>query len=295
MLNSAWVDRRVKWIFTLPAVAFVVVMMVFPVVYTLRLSFTEWSGGARGPLWVGISNYVTLLFHDSRFIDAVWRTIVFTVGAVALELVIGLGIALLLNRPFRGQKIVRTVILIPLVATPVAIGMAWLLILEPTIGFANEFLSWLHLPPQPWLASESQALWTVMLVDVWQWTPMITLIALAGLGTIPEEPLEAAMVDGANAWRRFRSITLPLLAPTLVGAVLLRSIDALKTFDILYTMTQGGPGYATETLNVYAYVQGFQYFQFGMVSALLVLFFILVLAVSMVTAKARDRWGENLA
>jgi multiple sugar transport system permease protein len=289
---SRWANRNIKWLFILPAALFVLIMMIFPIIYTVGLSFTKWSGSATQPAQgVGISNYTDLLFSDTRFHDALVRTFVFTIGAVFIELLLGVAIALLLRDTFRGQNIVKTLILLPMVATPVAMGMAWLLMFEPTIGFANYFLQLLHLPPQQWLASTEQALPSLMIVDIWEWTPMIALIALAGLATLPDEPLEAARVDGASAFQRFWHITLPLLAPTLVIATLLRAIDALKTFDIIYTMTQGGPGFATETLNIYSYQQGFQYFQMGYGSSLLVIFFAIVLGVSLLLAQVRNRWG----
>jgi multiple sugar transport system permease protein len=295
MTLSTWANRHIKWLFILPAAIFVGLMMIFPVLYTARLSFYKWSMSATQPAtWVGLDNYTTLLTADPRFTAAFVRTFQFTIGAVGIELVLGVAIALLLRTNFRGQNIVKTLILLPMVATPVAMGMAWLLMFEPTIGFANYALRLLNLPPQSFLASTDQALPSLMFVDIWEWTPMIALIALAGLATLPDEPLEAARVDGANAAQRFVRITLPLLAPTLVVATLLRAIDALKTFDIIYTMTQGGPGFATETLNIYSYQQGFGYFQFGMASALLVVFFMIVLGVSLLFTLVRNRWGSAL-
>jgi len=144
----------------------------------------------------------------------------------------------------------------------------------------NYFLRMLGLPQGLWLASPAQALGSLILVDVWQWTPMITLIVLAGLAALPSEPYEAALVDGASTLQSIRLITLPLLQPTILAAMTLRAIDAFKTYDIIYTMTQGGPGYATETLNIYSFVLGFQYFQMGKASALLIIFFALTLGLA---------------
>jgi len=284
-------DRRLKWLFVSPATLFVVLAMVFPIAYTVRLSFQSWSGSlTREPRWVGLDNYRYLL-ADDRFVDAMVRTIVFTAGAATAELALGLAIALLLRRPFLGRGLVRTVILLPLLATPVAIGMAWLLMLNPSVGAVNNLLDGLGIPPQPWLSSTRSALPTLMLIDVWQWTPMMTLLCLAGLATLPADTYEAAAVDGANAWQRFRSITVPLLGPTMTAAVLLRSIDALKTFDVIYAMTGGGPVYQSETLNIYGYLTGFEQFQFGRASAIVVCFFLLVLLFSIVLAKLNTRWG----
>lgn len=283
-------------LFILPAVAFIGAMLLFPIAYTVWLSLHEWSGSAvQGPRWVGLANYAGLLTSDPRFASAVARTFVFTLVAVPVELVLGLGVALLIHEKFRGQHLVKALILLPMVATPVAIGMAWLLILEPNIGPLNALLRGLGLPPQPFLGSGDQALLCLIAVDVWQWTPMMALILVAGLATLPGEPFEAARVDGANAWQRFFHLTLPLLVPTVIAAMLLRSIEALKTFDIIYTMTRGGSDYSSETMNIYAYVQSFEYFSLGKASSLLTVFFAIVLGVSLVFIEVRKRWGQAAA
>jgi multiple sugar transport system permease protein len=290
-----WFSNNIKIVFILPSIIFVLLMMVFPIVYTVWLSLTEWSGSAKQePRFVGISNYVNLFTTDTRFVGAVIRTFAFTIAAVGLELLFGLGIALLMWGKFRGQNIIRTLILLPMVSTPVAIGMAWLLLYEPSIGFINSVLRFFKLPPQPWLGSEQQALWSLAAVDIWQWTPMMVLIILAGLTVLPEEPFEAAIVDGATAFQRFRHLTLPLMVPTIIVAILLRSIDCLKTFDIIFAMTRGGPGFATETLNTYTYVQSFEYFRLGQASSLLVVFFVIVLLVSLFFIQLRNRWGKAI-
>jgi multiple sugar transport system permease protein len=283
-VNMRW--RRLSFI--LPAVLFIVVMMAFPLAYNAWLSFHDWTGSAvRAPTPVGAANYTQLFTADDRFYPAVQRTLLFTIIAVSVELGLGLAIALLLRGAFPGQAVIKTLILLPMVATPVAVGMAWLLMLEPNIGIFNAALRAIGLPRQPFLGSQDQALWVLMAVDIWQWTPMMAMITLAGLLSLPSDPYEAALVDGATDWQRFIYITLPLLVPTLLTALLLRSIEALKTFDIIYTMTRGGPGFATETLNTLAYVQAFEYFRLGRASALLVVFFALVLGVSVIFLQIR--------
>jgi multiple sugar transport system permease protein len=282
--------------FVLPALLFIGAMMLFPVGYTTWLSFHDWSGSAvKPPQWVGLANYADLLGQDPRFGWAVLRTFGFTLLAVPVELALGLAIALLIQPKFRGQHLAKTLILLPMVATPVAIGMAWLLILEPSVGPLNAALRAMGLPPQPFLGSGTQALLCLVVVDVWQWTPMMALILVAGLATLPNEPFEAARVDGASAWQRFVHLTLPLLAPTLMAALLLRSIEALKTFDIIYTMTRGGSDYSSETMNIYGYVQSFEYFSLGKASSLLVVFFAIVLGVSLAFIDLRKRFGGTAA
>ncbi|MFD0589211.1 carbohydrate ABC transporter permease [Paenibacillus sp. GCM10027627] len=288
-MATNWFDRNLKWIYTLPAVLFVLLMMVFPILYTVRISFFEWSmSAASPPKWVGLANYITLLTEE-RFWKSVQSTFTFTLGAIIIETFLGVAIALLLFRNFRGKNVAKTIFLLPMVATPVAMGLVWLLIYEPTIGAANTFLKGIGLDPQLWIASPTQALPSLILIDVWQWTPMISLIVMAGLSTLPSEPYEAADVDGASKWQKLIHITLPMLKQTIIVAVMLRLIDVLKTFDIIYATTQGGPNNVSETLNIYGYTLGFQYFKLGTASSLLVLFFALVMGATLLMIWIRKR------
>jgi multiple sugar transport system permease protein len=216
---------------------------------------------------------------------------VFTVAAVALELVLGLALAMLLRRPFRGMRWMRTILMIPLLATPVAVGVLWLLILDPTVGIANALLGLVGIPPQPFLGSVAQSLPMLVLIDVWQWTPMMTLLLLAGLTTLPDEPEEAALVDGATAWQRFRLVTLPMLGTTIATALVLRSVDALKTFDLIYATkgAGGGSSHEAETLNVYAYGITFDYSEYGLAAAVLVLFTALIIGIVIVLRARTDK------
>lgn len=277
---SRWANKNRKWVFAAPSMIFVALLIAFPVGWTLYLSLTDASGSVRAESdFIGLENYGSVLTDFDRFWPAVGRTVYFTGGALILEMVLGMIIALLLWRPFRGEKWVRIAILLPLVATPVAVGMMWRLILEPNIGFANQALAWFGIPAQPWLSGQSTALTTLMLIDVWQWTPMVVLILLAGLTSLSDEPDEAARMDGANAWQRFWFVTLPLIRVTVITAVLLRGIDALKTFDILYATKGKGGGsfHEVETLNVYAYGLSFDYNEYGLSSTVLIIFFMLII------------------
>lgn len=288
-MRTNWFDRNLKWIYTLPAVLFVLLMMVFPILYTVRISFYEWSMSAKTPpKWVGLDNYIALI-TDGRFWDRVQQTFVFTFGALIVQTVLGVAIAVLLHRNFFGKNLVKTLFLLPMVATPVAMGLVWMLIYEPSIGAANMLLKLIGLEPQQWIASPTQVMPSLILIDVWQWTPMIALIVMAGLATLPTEPYEAADVDGASSWQKFYYVTLPLLRPTIVVAVMLRLIDVLKTFDIIYATTQGGPNMKSETLNIYGYTLGFQYFKLGMASSLLVIFFAIVMGFTLLMIYVRKR------
>lgn len=278
MSISHYVERNLRWIFPLPAALFVAVLMIFPIIFTVGLSLNDWnmlSGGKIG--FVGLGNYAEMLANN-RFWTATLRTIYFTLLAVGTETVLGVAVALILDRDFRGRGVAKLLLLLPMVTTPVAIGLAWTLFYEPTIGLANVVLRFLGLPPSTWIASKTLVIPSLAVVDVWQWTPMIALIVMAGLASLPQEPFESAKVDGANAYQRFRHIMLPLLSPTIVVAVILRGIEGLKTFDIIYVMTAGGPGQASETLNIYAYNLSFNYFRFGAASSTLIALFFIVLA-----------------
>ncbi|GAC1556075.1 MAG: sugar ABC transporter permease [Herpetosiphon sp.] len=286
-MHQRFFDRNVRWIFPLPAVLFVVIMMIFPIVYTFRNSLTGWSLGTGTPAtFNGGQNYAELM-HDVRFWNATVRTFVFTVLAVVVEVVLGVAIAVLLDREFFGKRFVNSFMLLPMMATPVAIAMVWLLMFEPTAGILNYILRLLHLPQPLWIAGSRSVLAALALVDIWQWTPMLVLISLAGLAGVPGDPIEAAKVDGATAWQIFRHVTLPLLLPVVTVGALLRLIDALKTFDIIYAMTGGGPGFSSETLNLYAYQQSFNYFNLGYASSVLVVFFAIVLAMSLFVTYSR--------
>jgi multiple sugar transport system permease protein len=276
---ARWANDHRKWLFAAPAMVFVAVLIIFPLVWTLYLSLTDAEGSVRAESeFIGFANYLEVLSDTERFWPAVLRTVAFTGVVLFFEVVIGMAVALLLWRPFKGEKWVRVAILLPLVATPVAVGMMWRLIFDPNIGLANTVLSWFGIGAQPWLAGERTALPTTMFIDIWQWTPMVVLILLAGLTSLSDEPQEAALIDGASAWQRFRHVTLPLLMPTVVVAILLRGIDALKTFDILYATKGKGGGsfHEVETLNVYAYGLSFDYNEYGVSSTVLIIFFLII-------------------
>jgi multiple sugar transport system permease protein len=290
--KSGFVERNLKYLFPLPAIVFVMLLMVFPVAYTLFISFTDWSLTSGRPMrFAAFGSYLSVL-KDPRFHAAVWRTFAFTAGAVAAEAVLGTIVALILNREFTGKGPLKFILLLPLVVTPVAIGIVFNLFYDPTIGFLNFMLSRLGLPQSGWVTEAKTVLPSLMLVDVWQWTPMITLIVLAGLSGLPSEPFESAMVDGANGVQTFFRVTLPMIMPTVLTAIVLRAVDALKTYDIIYAMTRGGPGYASETLNILAYKLSFEYFSLGQSSAALVFLFLLVLLFSLGVMRLRKQFEQ---
>lgn len=290
MIKSSFFERNLKYLFPLPALIFVIALMVFPVLYTLFISFSDWTLTSGRPLvFAGLSSYTKIL-SEPRFLDAVGRTFYFTIGAVLAEAVLGLTIAVILNREFRGKNPLKFILLLPLVATPVAVGIVFNLFYDPTIGFLNYVLSLFNLPQSGWVTDSNSVLPSLMLVDIWQWTPMIALIVLAGLAGLSSEPYESAKVDGATPVQIFFRITLPMITPTILTAIILRAVDALKTYDIIYAMTGGGPGYSSETLNILAYKYSFEYFNLGQASSILVFLFFLVLLFSLGVMKLRKRF-----
>jgi multiple sugar transport system permease protein len=287
MIRSSFAERNLRILFPLPAIIFVALLMIFPVVYTLFLSFTNWNLTSGMPLsFNGINSYLRVL-TEPRFLDAVGRTFAFTFFAVVIEGLLGVAIALILNRAFAGKSIAKLLLLLPLVATPVAVGIVFNLFYDPTIGLANFVLKSLGLPQGLWISSAGSVIPSLILVDVWQWTPMITLIVLAGLAGLSEEPVEAARVDGASEWQILRYVTLPMVMPVILTAMILRLIDALKTFDIIFAMTGGGPGYASETLNIMAFKYSFEYFRMGQASVILIALFLIVFLCSLGIMKLR--------
>jgi multiple sugar transport system permease protein len=270
-------------------------LMAFPVAYTFYLSFTKWSPTSVGlPEFIWFENYIKLITDDERFVNAVGRTLLFTIVGVSVQCVLGVSLALIFNREFRGRGFFRTIFLMSMVATPVAIALVWMMILDINTGILNYILHSLAGVRVAWLSDRSVVLWSLMLVDTWQWTPFIMLIALAGLSALPTEPYESAVIDGANSAQLLWHLTLPMLRPTIMVALMFRSIDALKTFDIIYVITRGGPAFASETLNLYAFSQGLFYFNMGYASAILMLFFLLVMGTSLLFIRLRRAASEAM-
>jgi multiple sugar transport system permease protein len=284
---SAFVDRYAHYIFPLPAVIAILILIVAPVVANFVLSLYDYFVGGR-ITFIGLENYQRAL-GASRFWGGVQRTLYFTLTAVPLQLLIGIALAELFNRDFPGKGLARTIILLPMVATPVAIALIWALMFNPSLGVLNHFLESLGLPRSLWVAQSSLAIPSLVLVDTWQWSPMIALIVLAAMQSVPAEHYEAARIDGASGWQSFWHITIPGIRSAIVVALILRSVDALKTFDIIYVITEGGPGTASETLNVFAFKTGFQFFHAGYAATLLIFLMFLVLGIAVVLNQVRRR------
>jgi len=279
--------RRPYVIFALPAMAVVAVVMVFPWLFTLFMSVHEWKiGQARS--FVGLENYARLL-TDDRFLSALLRTIYYTALAVVAPLVLGTASALVFHRKFPLRGLLRGVFILPMMATPVAVALVWTMMFHPQLGVLNYLLSLVGIPALLWVYNPSTVIPSLVLVETWQWTPLVMLIVLGGLAALPTEPYEAAQLDGASAWQTFRHLTYPMVLPFLMVAVIIRTIDAVKAFDIIFVISQGGPGTASETINIFLYLQAFAFYNIGYASAVVVVFFVLIIALALVLLYVRQR------
>ena len=270
-----------------PAVVFTVALIAFPFAYTVWMSLHEFSFGGTSTLNYG-HNYVQMS-QDAEFWNGLKITLVLYVLSLVLQLVLGTYVALLLHSSKKLSGIVRTLMISPFVLPPVVVGMMWLVVLDPSIGAANYLLGQVGLPRSDWLASPQWVIPTVAFIDTWQWTPYVALIVLGGLQSLPPNVYEAAQIDGASRAKTFWRITLPLLMPTIVTAAILRSVDLLRFFDIIYITTQGGPGNASNTLNIYGFRKGFEFFEIGYASALMITLSAIVLGAVVILTQARKR------
>ncbi len=280
------------WPFVVPALVVIGAVIVFPWVFTLWMSVNSWTLG-QAQTFAGLDNYIRLA-TDFRFWESLWHTLIFTVLAVVAPLVLGTLAALIFDAQFPGRGFLRGVFVMPMMATPVAIALVWTMMFHPQLGVLNYLLSLVGIGPQEWIYNRYSVIPSLVLVETWQWTPLIMLIVLGGLASLPREPYESAEIDGANAWQKFRYLTLPMIAPFLMIGVIIRAIDAIKSFDIIYAMTQGGPGTASETINIYLYNTAFSYYDIGYGSAMAVVFFVIIVALSfaLMMVRARANWSD---
>ena len=266
----------------MPATILLVGLTLFPFIVSFILSFTDYSLLRPGQTkFIFLDNYIELMKTDEFWI-ALRVTVVFTVLAVFIQVVLGVVIATLLHNENTNISFLRTMYLLPLAITPIAATFTFRLMFNPSLGVLNYFMKLLGFEPQAWLASPSTALFSLILVDTWQWTPFILLICLGGLASLPNEPFEAAKVDGASSWQIFIKITVPMLYPFIGLALLFRSIDAFKTFDIIYVLTSGGPGILTRTLNLYAFKHGIEFLSMGYAGSIAIVMLIITIVVAQI-------------
>lgn len=273
-------EKRAYILYLIPAFAIIAFLGIYPLLYELYLSLRTYNLLRPWYVreWVGLSNYVDIL-RDGRVWHSLKLTFYFVGAAVSIEFLCGLGVALLFNRELTGTSILRMLVIVPMAITPVAVALIWRYLVHDTFGvitYLMEKLGWSF----GWYGGLATAMPTIIFIDVWEWTPFVFLILLAGLLALPREPVESAKIDGASGFQIFTYITLPLLKPVIIIAILLRLVDALKIFDIIWVLTKGGPGHATEVYNIFVYLQGFRYYNMGYAGALGILLFVGALAIA---------------
>jgi multiple sugar transport system permease protein len=277
-------------LFISPAFIVIGIILVYPLGYSLWLSFHEWTlrGFREGVPFVGLQNYIDL-FSNPDFLNSLRITASFVILAIIVEFTLGMGLALLLNHDLRGKHFMRAMVLLPMMCTNVVIGLTWRLLLNYEFGLVNYYLGVMGVGPVEWLSKPAMALPAVILVDVWNTTSFVALLLLAGLQALPEEPFEAARIDGASAWQSFVNITLPLLRQTILVVLLWRMIDTFRIFDVIYLLTAGGPARATETVSIYVYRYGFQSFNLGYASAASYIMILIMLIIAALMARLMGR------
>jgi multiple sugar transport system permease protein len=283
-------DRAIAWLFISPTIVLLLAINIFPLVWTIRMSFTNFKANMGWMAYksVGVSNYVDIL-TDSDIWTAMQTTAHFVFWSILFEVVLGFSLALLINRRFPGHSAWTTVILLPMMLSPAVVGNFWTFLFQPQIGLFNYIVSFFSgVDPASFtmIGDVTLAPWTIVLVDTWMWTPYVMLICLAGLRSIPEYIYEAAEVDRASAWRRFSAITLPMVMPFLMLAVLFRAIENFKMFDLVNLLTNGGPGSLTETVSITLKRAAFEKWQTGWSSALAIILFVAVFGVANIYVKA---------
>jgi multiple sugar transport system permease protein len=281
--SRRFTEDRSKHIFILPAVILILLFSIFPLLFSFTLSFMSWdlSRLAGGVRFIGLTNFITLV-NDARFWNTARVTLMFVVGGVTLQYIIGLGVAILLNQEIRFRRFFRVVFLMPMMLTPAAVAYGGRMLFNEGQGPLNDIIKFFGGPQIPWFSSPTLALPSLILLDTWEWTPFVMIVLLAGLQSLPPEVFEAARVDGASDWQSFRHITFPMLAPVSVTVILIRALEAFKLFDIAVVMTGGGPGTSTEAVTMYAYQVGLKNGNLGYASAIAYALLIMVIISSTV-------------
>ncbi|GIT89712.1 sugar ABC transporter permease [Jannaschia pagri] len=282
MLANA--NRMTPYLFLAPAALIMIVALLYPIGYMIYASFLDWNPSQRiGEAdWIGLRNYTELL-GDAAFRESFWVTLKFASIVVSIEMVLGVGLALLLDRELRGMTLLRTVFILPMMIAPIVVGLVWRYMYHPTVGTFNRFLDSIGLPSAPWLSDGDWAFASIVIADIWQWTPFIFILSLAALQSLPRSAMEAARIDGATGWQLIWHIKLPLMLPVLIVTALLRIIDAFKVLEVILVLTNGGPGLSTEILALRISRTASEFRELGYAAAMsnLLLILLLVLTIAM--------------
>ena len=251
----------------LPCVLYLIFFAIYPLFYSAQLSLTRLVSASSEAQWVGLANYKQLM-TDPQFWNAALNSLVFVTATVILQIVLGVALALFFNLQLKGAWIVRGLLVLPMLITPIVVGVMWRALLNPDWGLVNWTIKGVGLEPPNWLGSTQMGIVTLILVEVWQWTPFIFIVVFARLQALPVDLFEAAQIDGAGPFATFRYLTLPLLMPAIVFAAVFRAVDAFRSFDLVYGLTFGGPARATTTLSFFAFQHGFQFQNYGYAAAI---------------------------
>ena len=273
-----------KYLFLLPGLLELLGILIFPIGFTVRLSLSSWDSFFPGLDFIGLENYTRLFTDDPRFWEAFQRLSFMSVITVFLQYTLGFALAHMVWKEIKFQRFFRVLFLIPMMTTPVIMTVIWKTVFHESLGPVNDFFSLFGVTPL-WLSSEALSKVTVIIVEVWQWTPFMFLLLLAGLLSLPKEPFLAASIDGAGPIRKFVYVTFPLMAPISIGAIIIRLIEASKIMDTVYVLTSGGPGTSSETSSFYIFIKGLREFQFGYSAALSLTYLIIMIISLTIIAK----------
>ncbi len=274
-----------KYVFLFPGLFVLIGILIFPIIFTIRLSLSGWNSYTPEMNFIGITNYIRLFTDDPRFWESFFRLSFLSVSTVILQYVIGFALALMVWREIKFKRFFRVMFLIPMMTTPVIMTVIWRTFFHESLGPVNDLLGHLGIGPILWLSDPVIAKFTVIIVEVWQWTPFMFLLLLAGLLSLPKEPFLAAAIDGASSFRKFVYVTFPLMAPISIGAIIIRLIEASKIMDTVFVLTSGGPGTATETSSFYIYIKGLREFQMGYAATLSFTYLVIMIISLTIIAK----------
>lgn len=297
-MNNRHTSTILPYLFLLPALIILSLGLFYPMAYSVYTSFFDWRLGypTETANFNGLDNYIWLL-QDPDILNSFWVTAKFTTISVCLELVLGISLALLLDRSIKGMNIIRTILIMPMMIAPLVIGLIWQYMYNSQFGMLNKILAMIGLEPFEWLSSSDWALFSVIIADIWQWTPFIFILALAALQSLSSSMIDAARINGANWWQIIYYIKLPLMKPVIIIAALLRLIDSLKVFEVIYIMTGGGPAGKTEVVSMAIFNQAFIDFKIGRASALSNLYLLCIMILSLTffcVSKARVRHKASI-
>jgi multiple sugar transport system permease protein len=260
-----------------PCILYLAAFAIYPLIYSLRLSLTDLTAADSAGRWIGMKNYSDLL-SDPQFWNAAQNSFVMVAASIAIQIVLGTALALFFNLQLKGAFIVRGILVLPMLITPIVVGVMWRALLNPDWGLVNWAIRSVGFEPPVWLGSIGMAMKTLIIVDVWQWTPFVFVIVFARLQALPHDVFEAAQIDGAGPFAMFRHVTLPLLAPAIAFAAVFRAVDAFRSFDLIYGLSYGGPARSTTTLSFFSFQNGFQFQNYGYAAAVAYMMLLILVA-----------------